>query len=248
MQEVSLAPSAGRAGSGPASPRDWRPAAPPGPARPAGGVSRSGGGDAEGLVNLLSSPGPGGRVGTPHFGAPLSACSARVAPQPRVELRSERDAGASGPRLSPGRAAVPAFAVGPDFFLTQCVNLAPLQLPFAQRRGGGVRRGRRLGFSFCRSRGSLSREVGLQTPASFGWFGPAGRGGCLGPPSRTGGRWAALPRPCLRSQRSSAMAAPKPSLGSGSGLWVVETRVEHFSSQPLEGTPKQQGRLCRYWP
>lgn len=213
VQEVSLAPSAGRAGSGPASPRDWRPAAPPGPSRPAGGVSRSGGGDAEGLVNLLSSPGPGGRVGTPHFRAPLSACPARVAPQPGEELRSERDAGASGPRLSPGRAAVPAFAVGPDFFLTQCVNLAPLQLPFAQRRGGGVRRGRRLGFSFCRSRGSLSREVSLQTPASFGWFGPAGRGGVLGRRAgRAGGRWAALPRPCLRSHGPPPWPPPSPVL------------------------------------
>ncbi|KAJ8781215.1 hypothetical protein J1605_011199 [Eschrichtius robustus] len=151
VQEVSLAPSAGRAGSGPASPRDWRPAAPPGPARLAGDVARSGGGDAEGLVNLLSSPGPGGRVGTPHFHAPRSALrlpGLRGAPARGGAAVGERDAGASGPRPSPGRAAAPAFAVGLGFFLTQCVNLASLQLPFAQRAGRRSEAGKEIGILF----------------------------------------------------------------------------------------------------
>lgn len=71
--EVSLAPSAGRPGAGPASPQDWRPAAPPG------------------------HPEAGGK---PARESRLSAGAARAASQSLEEQPSERGAGRV-PRLGP---------------------------------------------------------------------------------------------------------------------------------------------------
>lgn len=95
--EVRPAASEGRRRGGPASPRDWRPAAPPGPDRQAGSVAR---GLAAGTSRAWSASACS-RVLAPR------ARAGTAAPQAAEELPSEGDAG-------PER--VPASAVGSLLF------------------------------------------------------------------------------------------------------------------------------------
>lgn len=141
-QKVSLAPTEGRAGSGPASPRDWRPAAPPGLARPKGGA-----GHAERLTSLPSSPGPGSRGETPHFRVPLAPPARR--PRPGRNCRQSE---------TPGPGGFPASAVGSDFLKLSAKSWLPFPTRLRKTRGGGVRRERGLGFSFPRPRGARGRK------------------------------------------------------------------------------------------
>lgn len=168
--EVSLVLSEGRRSSGPASPRDWRPAAPPGPARLAGGVERALrlGRREPGQPSLVS--GSWGSWRAPARQLPALHVPAGAAPQPREELQSERDARVSAPRPSAGPGGAPASAVGSDFFLTEPEPGAPLTRVSPERRAEelgweGVR------FLFPPVQGELEgkREVFRRRQASR-WF------------------------------------------------------------------------------
>lgn len=168
--EARPAAPEGRRRGGPASPRDWRPAAPPGPDRQAWGIAR---GLAAGTSRAWSAsacsrvPAPWARAGT-----------TALRPRPGEELPSEGQAGPEG---------VPASAVGsllfPNSEREPVPPLPPAQFAFAPKRRTEKLGEEGGGFSFA---GTESVEGGTGVAGRRQGRGVIAPGRKPGPGARSG--------------------------------------------------------------